>query len=246
MRLDAMILVFWMLSFKPTFSLSSFTFIKMLFSSSLLSAIMVVSSAYLRLLIFLPSILIPDCASSRPAFLMMYSAYKLNKQGDNIQPWHTPFLIWNQSVCSISSSNCCFLTYIQLSQEAGQVVWFSHLLKNFPQCVVVHTVKGFGIVSKAEVDVFLELSCFFDDSRDIGNLISGCSAFFKSSLNICGRGGFDPWIGKTPKDIIWYLSFSFWRTLLCMIIGGSIHVAAGGIISFFSMAECYSITYIME
>ena len=91
---DAMILVFWMLSFKPTFSLSSFTFINRLFSSSLLSAIRVVSSAYLRLLIFLPAILIPAYASSSPVFLMTYSAYKLNKQGDNIQPWHTPFPIW--------------------------------------------------------------------------------------------------------------------------------------------------------
>ena len=95
---NAMTLVFWMLSFKPTFSLSSFTFIKRLFSSSSLSAIRVVSSAYPRLLIFLPTILIPACASSSLTFLMMYSACKLNKQGDNIQPWHTPFPIWNQSV----------------------------------------------------------------------------------------------------------------------------------------------------
>ena len=95
---DAMIFIFWMLSCKPTFSLFSFTFIKRLFSSSLLSAIRVVSSAYLRLLIFLPAILIPACASSSPEFLMMYSAYTLKKQGDNIQPWHTPFPIWNQSV----------------------------------------------------------------------------------------------------------------------------------------------------
>ena len=94
---DAMLLVFWMWRCKPSFSLSSFTFIKRLFSS-LLSAISVVSSVYLRLLIFLLAILIPVCASSSPAFLMMYSAYKLNKQGDNIQPWHTPFLTWNQSV----------------------------------------------------------------------------------------------------------------------------------------------------
>ena len=94
----AMILVFWMLSFKPTFSLSCFTFIKRLFSSSLISTIRVVSSAYLWLLIFLLAILISACASSSPAFWMMYSAYKLNKQGDNIQPWHTPFPIWNQSV----------------------------------------------------------------------------------------------------------------------------------------------------
>ena len=95
---DAMTLVFWMLSFKPTFSLSSFTFIKRLFSSSSLYAIRVVSSAYLRLLIFLLAILIPASASSSPVFLMMYSAYKLNKLGDNTQPWRTPFPIWNQSV----------------------------------------------------------------------------------------------------------------------------------------------------
>ena len=84
--------------FKPAFSLSSFTFIKRHFSYSLISGIRVVSSAYLRWLIFLPAILITACASSSPAFLMMFSAYKLNKQGDNIQPWRTPFPIWNQSV----------------------------------------------------------------------------------------------------------------------------------------------------
>ena len=95
---DAMFLVSWILSFKQAFSLSSFTFIKRLFSSSLLSFIRVVSSAYLRLLIFLPATLIPAYASTSPTFLMMCSAYKLNKQGDNIQPWCTPFPIWNQSV----------------------------------------------------------------------------------------------------------------------------------------------------
>ena len=109
--------------FKPGFLLYSFTFIKRLFSSSLLSAIRMVSSAYLRLLIFLPAILIPVCASSSLPFHMMYSAYKINKQDDNIQPWRTPF-----PVCySMSSSNCCFLTYIQVSKEAGKVVWYSHL-----------------------------------------------------------------------------------------------------------------------
>ena len=97
MGLDAMSLVFWMLSFKPTFSLSTFTFIKRLFSSSSLSAIRVVSSAYLRLLIFLLAIYIPACASSSPVFLMMYSVCKLNKQSDNIYPWHTHFSIWKQS-----------------------------------------------------------------------------------------------------------------------------------------------------
>ena len=81
------------------------------------------------------------------------------------------------------SSNYCFFTCIQISQEAGHVVWYSHLFQNFPEFVVVHTVKAFGIVSKA-VDVFLELSCFFGDPVDVDNLISGYSAFSKSSLNI--------------------------------------------------------------
>ena len=96
--LDARILVFWMLSFKPAFSLSSFTFIKRLFSSSLFSAIRVVWSEYLGLLIFLLVILIPACASSNLAFHVMYTAYKLNKQGDNVQPWNTPLSIWTNSL----------------------------------------------------------------------------------------------------------------------------------------------------
>ena len=88
-----------------------------------------------------------------------------------------------QVLCSMSSSNCSFLTCIQISQEAGKVVWYSHLSKNF-QFVVIHTVKGFSIVNEAEVDVFLELSCFFCDPTDVGNLASGSFAFSKSSLNI--------------------------------------------------------------
>ena len=86
--------------------------------------------------------------------------------------------------CSMSSSNCCFLTCIQISQEAGQVVWYSHLFQNFPQFIVIHTVKGFGIVNKEDIDVFLKLSCFFCDPADVGSLISGSSAFPKTSLNI--------------------------------------------------------------
>ena len=86
--------------------------------------------------------------------------------------------------CFMSSFKCCFLTCTQVSQEAGQVVWYSHLFKNFPQFVVSHTVKGLGIGNRAEVDVFLELSCFFHDPADVGNLFSGSSAFSKSSLNI--------------------------------------------------------------
>ena len=86
--------------------------------------------------------------------------------------------------CSMFSSNCCFLTCIEVSQEAGKVVWYSHIFKNFPQFVVIHTVKGFSLVSEAKVDVFLEFSCFFYDSVDVDNLISGSSTFSKTSLNI--------------------------------------------------------------
>ena len=84
----------------------------------------------------------------------------------------------------MSSSNCCFLTCIEISQEAGKVIWYSHLLKNFPQFIVIHTVRGFGIVNKEEIDVFVELSCFFHDPADAGNWMSGSTAFSKTSLNI--------------------------------------------------------------
>ena len=84
----------------------------------------------------------------------------------------------------MSSSNCCFLTCIQISQEAVQVAWYSHLFQNFPQFVVIHAVKGFGIVNKAEIDVFLEIRCLFSDPADVGNLISGSFALSKTSLNI--------------------------------------------------------------
>ena len=84
----------------------------------------------------------------------------------------------------MSSSNCCFLMCIQTSQEAGQVVWYSHLYKNFPKFVIIHTVKGFCIINKAGIDVILELFFFFNDPADVGNLISGSSAFSKTSLYI--------------------------------------------------------------
>ena len=113
-------------------------------------------SAYVTLLIFLPAIMIPASASSSPAFLMMYCAYKFNKQVTIYSLDSFPYM--EPVCCSTSSSNCCFLTCIQVSQKAGQVVWHSHHFKNFPQGVVIHTIKGFGIVNKAKVDVFLELS----------------------------------------------------------------------------------------
>ena len=149
-----------MLSFKLILFLVSYlTLIKRLFSCSSLSAIRVVSSAYLSLLIFLLAILIPACTSPSPTFHMMYSAYKLNKQADNLQPCHTPFLILNQSVNSVSGSKCCFLTCIRVSQETGKVVWYSCLFKNFP-VAVIHTVKDFSIVNEAKVDVLLEFLGF--------------------------------------------------------------------------------------
>ena len=84
----------------------------------------------------------------------------------------------------MSSSNCGFLNCIQISQDVGQGVWYFYLLQSFLQFIVIHTVKGFGIVNKAEVDIFLELSCFFNDPANVGNLISGACAVSKSSLNI--------------------------------------------------------------
>ena len=154
-----------MLYFKPAFSLSSFKFIKRLFSSSSISAIRVLSSAYLRLLIFLPTILIPACESSSPTFHMIYSTYKLNKPGDIIQPCHTPFPTLNQSVvpCKILTVAFC-PAYRFLSRQV--MVWYSHLFKNFPVFYDLH--KGFSIVKEAEVDVFLEFLCVFHDPTHVG------------------------------------------------------------------------------
>ena len=112
---------------------------------------------------------------------MIYSAYKLNKQADNIQPIY-PFPSLEPVHCSMSSSNCCFLTCIQVSQEAGKVVWYFHPFKNFPQFVVIHTVKGFSIVNEAVV--FLDFPSFLYDPTNVGNLISDSSAFSKPSLYI--------------------------------------------------------------
>ena len=180
MGLDVMIFVFWMLSFKPAFSLSSFTF-KRLFSSSTLSAIRVVSSAYLRLT-FLLAICIPAYTSSSPTFRMMYSAYKLNKQGDNIQPWHTPFPIWNQSVVTCLALTIASWPVYRFLRR--QVRWCGiPISSRIFQCVAIYIVKGFGVVNKADVDVFLEFYSF-DAPTDVDNLISGSSAFSISSLNI--------------------------------------------------------------
>ena len=156
---DAMILVFWMLSFKPTFFILFFHFHQEIFSSFSLSAIWVVSSIYLTLLIFLLAISIPACALCSPAFCMMYSAYKLNQQGDNIQPWHTPFPIWNQSVVPYPVLTVASWPAYRFLRR--QVRWsgIPNSWRIF-QFGVIHTVKGFGIVNKAEIDIFLELLLF--------------------------------------------------------------------------------------
>ena len=99
----------------------------------------------------------------------------------------------------MSSSKCCFLSCTQISQKAGEVVWYSYLFKNFPLFVVIHTVKGFSIVNKAEIDVFLELSCFFSDLMGLGNLFSGSSAFSKRQLKhleVHGSCAVEAWLGE--------------------------------------------------
>ena len=112
----------------------------------------------------------------------MYSAYKLNKQGDNIQSWCTPFPIWNQSVVP------CLI--LDLHTDFSGSRWDGLVFpKNFPRLVVIHTVKGFSIVSEAEVDVFLEFSCFFYHPANVGNLISGSSASSKSTIRKSSTSG---------------------------------------------------------
>ena len=138
----------------------SFTFIKRLFSSSSLSAIRVVSSAYLRLLRCLPAILIPACASSSPAFLMMYSAYKLNKQGDNIHPWQTPFPIWNQSVVP-----CPVLIWSHKTRVLK--VWSLDHLHQHHQGSLIKSTKRYGIwefaflISREDITLGSHTSLYF-------------------------------------------------------------------------------------
>ena len=194
--------------------MSSFTFIKRLYSSSSLSAIRLVSSAYLRLLKFLLEILIPACASSSLAFRMMYSSYK-NKQGDRMQLWHTPFPIWNQSVVpSLVLTVASWPAYRFLRQ---QVRWSGiHISWRIFQFVVIHTIKGFSIANEVEVDVLLEFSCFFYNPMDIGNLISGSLAFLKFSLDIwkfMGHALLKPGL----ENFEYYLA-SVWDDCKCAVV----------------------------
>ena len=114
-------------------------------------------------------------------------------------------------------SDCCFLTCIQVSQEADKVVWYSHLFKNYPQFVVIHTVKGFSIVNKAKVDVFLELSCFFYDPTDVGNLISGSSAFSKSSFLYIWKFSVHILMKPSLEDFEHYFA-SMWDEYNCEVV----------------------------
>ena len=133
---------------------------------------------------FLQPILIPAYNSSNPAFLVMCSAYRLNKHGDSRQPCRAPFSILNQSFVSYRVLTC-FLTCIQVSQETDKTVWYSHLSKSFSQFVMIPTVKGFNVANETEVDVFLEFPSFLCDKANVGNLIS---CFYS-----CSKPSFDIW-----------------------------------------------------
>ena len=141
-----------------------------------------VSSAYLRLLIFFPTILIPAYALSSPTFCILHSAYKLSRV--TIYSLEVLLSEFCASPFFHDSSNGCLLTCKQVSQEAGKMVWYSHLFKNFSQCVVIHTLNSFRVANEAEVDILLEFSWFSYDPIDVDDLISCSSAFYKSILNI--------------------------------------------------------------
>ena len=182
---DAMALVFWMLSFKPTFSLSSFTFIKKLFSSSSLSSrrvchLHIWGYWYFSQKSWFQLVLHPAQSFS------WCTLHMLNKQGDNIQPWRTPFPIWNQCVVPCPVLTVASWPAYRFLKRQVRKFGIPISFKIF-HSLLWSTQSFFGIASKAEIDVFLEPSCFFEDPTDVGNLISGSSsssAFSKTSLNI--------------------------------------------------------------
>ena len=170
--LDAMVLAFFMFSLNSALSLSSFPLIKKLFSSSSLSAIRMVSSTYLRLLMFLLPISNPHCNSPSPAFLSIKVEQARWQQAALL----SSFLDLKPISCSIQGSNCCFLTLLQVSQETGKMVWYSHLSRSFPQFVMIYTFPDFSVVDETQV-FFLRFPCFFCDPENVGNLISSSSSF---------------------------------------------------------------------
>ena len=130
---------------------------------------------------FIPPILIPACNSSSPAFLMICSVYRLNKQSDSRQPVVLLSQSWTNQ---LQSSNCCFLTHIHVCQERGRLIWYAHLFESFPQFVMIHTVKCFSIIKETEVDVFLNPLAFSMIQQNFDNLISGSSSFSEPNLDI--------------------------------------------------------------
>ena len=180
-RSNAKILVFLIFSLKPALSLSSFTLIKRLFSSSSLSVIRMVIIHISELLMFLPPILILACNSPSPAFLMMCSVYRLNKQGESRQPCHTPFSILNQSVVPYRVLTVASWPTYRFLRRQGR--WSAIPVSlSFSQFVMIHTVKGSSIVN--ETDAFLKFPCFLYYSVNVGNLISSSSSFYKPSSDI--------------------------------------------------------------
>ena len=206
-----MILAFWMLSFKSAFSFSSFTFIKRFFRASLLSAIKVMPSAYLKLLIFLPAILTTACASFRPAFLMMYSAYKLIKQGDNIQPWYTPFPVLNQYVvpCPVLTVVSCpvnrfIRTQVRWSgiRDRGSVsIQFSSVTQSCPTLCnpMDYSTPGFPVHHQ-----FPELAQ--THAHQVGDAIQPSHPLFSSCLHLSQHQGLFQWV-SSPHQVAKVLEF---------------------------------------
>ena len=181
---DAMILVLWTLNFKTAFSLSSFTFIKRLFGSSLLSAIRVVSSAY-QVINISPSKLDSSLWFIQPSISHYVFCIWVKQVGWHYTAFMYSFPNFEPLHCNMSSSKCCFLTCTQIYQESGKVVSYSHHFKNCLHFILIHIVKSFSVCSKWSRSRFLlELPCVLYDPRNVGNLISDPSAFSKSSLYI--------------------------------------------------------------
>ena len=181
------VLFFLIFNFNLALSLSSFTLIKRLFSSSLLSVIRMVSSTYLMFLMFLPPILIPAYNSSSLAFLIVCSAYRLNRHGDSRQPCHTSFSTLNQSVVPyrvLTAASSPTYRFLRKQVRWSGFLRAFHFFKSFPQFIMAHTVKVFAVVDETEVDEFLEFPRFLYDPANVGNLISGSSSFPKPSLDI--------------------------------------------------------------
>ena len=187
--------------------------LKRLFSSSSVFVTRVVSSAYLKLLIFLPTILIPACDSYSLAFHMVCSEYKLNKQDDNTQPCHSPFPIWNQAM---SGSNCCFLNCIQVSRR--QIRWscIPSSIRIFHSLLWSTQSKALVLSMKQKLYVSLESPCFLYEPINVGNLISGSSAFSKSSLYIW-KSSIHILLKPSLKDFEHYL-VSMWNECNYMVV----------------------------